>query len=83
MKQLDYHKLLGTNWLSQFKWGQIQQIIRGLDAGLDVGVYAKPEFTHLQMEQIRYGLIDGLDVSCYAKPELNWSKMLEIRESMG
>ena len=38
--------------------------------GLDVSLYAKPEFNYKQMEEIRMGLEDCLDVSVYAKPRI-------------
>lgn len=57
----------------------MSKIRLGLLNGLDVSVYAKPEFDNQQMSKIRLGLADGLDVSVYAKPELSWKQMEEIR----
>ncbi len=48
---------------------QMEEIRMGLEAGLDVSLYARPEFDWEQMQEIRLGLEDGLDVSVYAKPE--------------
>ena len=55
------------------------QIRHGLKNGIDVSVYAKPEFEADQMEQIRIGLEKRIDVSAYAKPELNDEQMREKR----
>ena len=40
-----------------FKCGQMDQIRKGLEKGLDVSIYAKPEFDDFQMEEIRIGLL--------------------------
>ena len=50
--------------------------------GIDVSVYAKPEFSWKQMIQIKVGLAEGLDVSIYAKLEFDWEQMREIRERL-
>ena len=39
--------------MSHFGIDQQQEIKEGLQAGLDVSVYAKPEFYAIQMRQIR------------------------------
>ena len=49
--------------------------IRDSEKGVDVSVYAKPEFDFEQMDAIRLGLEEGIDVSVYAKPELTFSQM--------
>jgi len=54
------------------------QILLGLKKGLDVSIYAKPEFSGLQMQEIRLGLEKGLDVSIYAKPEYSHHQMDKI-----
>ena len=38
----------------------------GLEEGLDVSIYAKPEYNEWQMEQIRLGLKDHIDVGVYS-----------------
>ena len=63
----------------KFNEYQMGQIRNGLKKGLDVSIYAKPEFKGSQMEQIRYGLERGLDVSVYAKPEFDSEQMRQIR----
>ena len=45
--------------MSHFGIDQQQEIKDGLQAGLDVSVYAKPEFYAIQMRQIRLGLMAG------------------------
>ena len=63
----------------KFNYSQKEQISFGLQKGLDISIYAKPEFKGSQMEQIRFGLEKGLDVSVYAKPEFDSKQMREIR----
>ena len=58
---------------------QQQEIKEGLRAGLDVSVYAKPEFYAIQMRQIRLGLMAGLPVGIYASDKYDWFQMEEIR----
>ena len=48
--------------MSHFGIDQQQEIKEGLQAGLDVSVYAYPEFYAIQMRQIRLGLIAGRDL---------------------
>jgi hypothetical protein len=54
------------------------EIRRGLELGLDVSWYSKPEFDANQMYEIRVGLMKGLEVKWYAKSELNANQMKEI-----
>ena len=58
---------------------QLEQIRLGLEKGLNVEVYAKPEFDCWKMEEIRRGLSEDLDVSIYARPEFKSYQMEEIR----
>ena len=58
----------------------MQEIREGLEANLDVSIYAKEEFTFSQMEQIKYGLEDNLDVSIYAKKDFCSYQMNKIRK---
>ena len=64
---------------SHFGIDQQQEIKEGLQAGLDVSVYAKPEFYAIQMRQIRLGLMAGLPVGIYASDKYDWFQMEEIR----
>lgn len=73
MKQLDYNRLLNTDWVNQFYEGGLHEIRKGLASGVDVSLYALPEFNWAQMYEIRKGLESGIDVSVYAKPEFHHS----------
>ncbi|MBQ1902575.1 MAG: DUF342 domain-containing protein [Lachnospiraceae bacterium] len=64
---------------SRFDEDQMEEIRIGLEEGLDVSIYADPEFMPLKMEAIRIGLEKGLDVSKYARHEYDWFQMEEIR----
>ena len=64
-----------------FNFHQKYEILKGLNANLDVSIYATPEFDNRQMAQIRYGLEKNLDVSVYAKPEFNKHQMEEISKA--
>lgn len=63
----------------KFNYSQKEQISFGLQKGLDISIYAKPEFKSSQMEQIRFGLEKGLNVHIYAKPEFDYEQMRQIR----
>lgn len=54
----------------------MHEIRYGLTEGIDVSIYASPEFNAKQMQQIRYGLETRIDVSIYAKPEFNMSLLM-------
>jgi len=62
-----------------FNTGQLKQIELGIQAGVDVSIYAKPEFDLWQMGCILWGLVEGIDVTIYANPEFDWEQMFEIR----
>ncbi|MBQ4293303.1 MAG: DUF342 domain-containing protein [Lachnospiraceae bacterium] len=61
---------------------QIREIEEGKSAGLDVSIYARPEYLAVHMRSIRLGMMEGLDVSVYASPEYDWFQMEEIRIGM-
>lgn len=82
MKQLDFNKLLNSEWVDQFDSGQMATIRWGLNQGVDVSHYAKPEFDYGQMIQIHEGLVSGVDVSVYAKPDFDHQQMFEIRRGL-
>lgn len=67
---------------SQFSQDQKQEIEKGILEGLDVSIYAKPEFLAIQMLQIRIGLEEKLPVDCYAKKDYDWFQMEEIRKGL-
>lgn len=66
----------------RFNEKQKEQLRLGLEAGLDVSVYASPDFTWPQMNILRRGLAEGLDVSEYAKPELTIEEMMDAKYSL-
>ena len=51
------------------------EIRTALEKGLDVSLYATPEFDWLQMAEIRFGLEKGLDVSIYLNPGIDYEEM--------
>ncbi len=65
-----------------FTDAQIAEIDAGMDAGIQVSVYADKIFLPIQMRQIRIGLMERLPVGIYAKPEYDWFQMEEIREGL-
>ncbi|MDE7021574.1 MAG: FapA family protein, partial [Lachnospiraceae bacterium] len=58
-----------------------QEIRLGMEEGLDVSIYSKPELNWMQMEQIRMGLKDKVDVSAYADSAYGYNTMKQIRLS--
>lgn len=75
-----------TNDVPKFKFNaaQMREIKVGQILGIDISVYAKPEFDGLQMREIRMGLDKtrfekNIKVSVYAKPEFDYFQMQEIR----
>ena len=79
---LSIENLMLTEWFTQFDEEQKEEIIKGLNKGLDISWYAKKEFTDEQMNKIRVGLEDDVDVSIYAKPEYTWGQMNIILEGL-
>ena len=61
----------------KFNYSQKEQISFGLQKGLDISIYSKPEFDEDQMCEIRFGLEKGLDVN-YIKPEFDWRQTPQI-----
>lgn len=61
---------------------QISEITEGLQAGMDVSVYADKELFAIQMRQIRLGLQEGLPVEVYARKEYDWFQMEELRKGL-
>lgn len=76
---LTIDNLIETDWFNQFNYYQKQEILKGLEANLDVSTYANPNFDSWQMAQIKDGLQKDLDISLYAKPEYSYKQMEEIR----
>ena len=63
-------------------WEQMEEILFGLEANLNVLIYAKPEYSWEQMQIIFFGLKDNLDVSSYANEKFTAEKMIKIREDL-
>jgi hypothetical protein len=57
---------------------QRNEIKFGIEKGLDVSWYARPEFNWMQMEAIREGLQLGLNVEIYAKNYFSYEQMGQI-----
>ena len=76
---LNIDNLIKTDWFKQFDEKQQEEIMLGLEKGLDISWYAKEDFDKNQMSVIREGLEDNLNVSIYAKPEISWEEMKKIR----
>ena len=76
---LSIENLMKTDWINQFDEDQKTEIIKGLEEGLDVSIYANPEYSWRQMEEIRKGLKEDLDVSWYANPSISARAMELIR----
>ena len=74
-QQLIYNELISQYNFTQWQKDEIES---GLQKGLEVSWYSKPEFDWSQMGLIRWGLEQGLDVSIYAKEEYNANQMNEI-----
>ena len=54
---LNIENLMKTEWFNQFDEKQREIIQEGLQANLNVSVYAKPELSWRKMEKIRYKLM--------------------------
>ena len=62
-----------------FNDAQIQEIVAGIEADVDVHAYCKLEFDAKQMHEIRLGLEHDIPVTTFAKPELSADQMWIIR----
>ena len=78
-KNLNPDNLIKSEAYSKFIDKEKEEILKGLQAGLDVSIYAKKEYSWDQMREIRLGLKSGVDVSTYANPEYNSKKMQKKR----
>ena len=76
---LTIDNLIETDWFNQFNYYQKQEILKSLEANLDVSKFANPNFDSWQMAQIKDGLQKKLDISWYADPKYSWDQMDEIR----
>ena len=76
MDNIDYSNM------DNYTEDQKREIKYGLEMGLDVSVYARPEFLAIQMREIRVGMLEHLPIEWYAKPEYDWFQMEEIRKGL-
>ena len=76
MENTDYSNM------DNFTDDQKREIAQGEQFGLDVSVYAKPEYLAIQMREIRVGMLEHLPIQWYAKPEYDWFQMEEIRKGL-
>lgn len=65
-----------------FTDAQIEEISQGMEAGLNIAVYAKKELMPQSMYQIRLGMIQGFDMDQYADPKYDWFQLEEIRTGL-
>lgn len=68
--------------LKQMTLPALIEIRKGICNGIDVSIYAKPDFEWRQMREIREGLEAGIDVSSYADPKFVWTRMSNIRKQL-
>jgi len=66
----------------RFTPDQKQEIEKGILEGLNVDIYARPEFLAIQMFQIRLGMEQKLQVERYASVDYDWFQMEEIRRGL-
>lgn len=71
--------LISLGYTDRYFSPELREIRLGLEKGLDVSLYAKPEFHYFQMHEIRLGLENNINVSLYAKPEFDSPQMAQIR----
>ena len=76
---LSIENLIKTEWFNQFTYSEQEEIRKGLEANIDVSIYANPKYYWKQMKEIRLGLEEDLNVSIYAKIEFYYQQMEEIR----
>jgi uncharacterized protein len=79
INKMDYSDYLNS---SEFTQDQKQEIEKGILAGVDVSVFARPEYLAIQMLQIRIGLEEKLPVEIYASDQYDWFQMEEIRKGL-
>ena len=65
-----------------FTPNQMNQIIDGVEKGIDYTIYANPEYDDLQMMLIKDGLCNSLDISAYASLDYSWEQMYHIKEGL-
>lgn len=66
----------------EFLLQQYKEIEYGLKEGLDVDIYAKPEYSWGQMQEIRIGLLNNIDVTTYLSPDTSEYIMCQTRKEL-
>ena len=74
--------VLPVEYMKQMTLPALLEIRKGLYNGIDVSIYAKPEFEWQQMREIREGLEAGIDVTSYADPKIPRKQMSDIRRQL-
>lgn len=74
--------VLPVERMKQLNLPSLIEIRKGLENGIDVSIYATPEFNWQQMREIREGLAAGIDVSSYADPNILWTQMGNMRPQL-
>lgn len=72
----------GYDFETGFTQDQKAEIEEGYLTGLDISVYARPEFLAIQMREIRLGLEEQLPAERYADSRYDWFQMKEIRKGL-
>ena len=75
---LQIEQLLNTDWAKQFDKYQLRLIRQGLDAGLDVSIYANPKLSFEQMREIEHGLNYGFDMTKYTSGDYSEDQISQI-----
>lgn len=66
--------------LKLFNKYQIEQIVMGIEAGVPIHMYSKPELSEDQMELLREGLALGLPVQHYNSADFSFEQMHQIQQ---
>lgn len=61
-----------------YTYKQLEEIVNGLQEGVDVRVYAKPEYSPIEMKTIREALKNGLDMKKYLERGYEYFQLKEI-----
>ena len=78
----DLQEIINNLFLCKFNLQQMHQMELGINADVDISMYAKLQFNAKQMEQIREGLEEGIDVSKYTNNYFNADQMKEIKQGL-
>ena len=75
-QEIIYNQLIDKYFFNESKKEEIRL---GIENGIDVSIYANPEFDYRQMVQILKGLENNIDVTTYLNPTIEWEQMEKIR----